>query len=152
MANAWVVTNGGAFPLWYHWRIIPGVVPLGPSEAEIGRAVNFWAGSAEVETRLRALSTSSTVVAMFLGYVPLTRFVTTFTGNFTTATFRRNIRLRSFVPLSTGSMARRMWRGPALTTRTSSRIKGDMDLLDLVAIKPETGTRGCDKHWPFGDP
>ena len=73
MANEWVVTNErAAFPLLYHWRIIQGVDQLGVGEAEISRAVNFWAGSAEVETRLRALSTSTTVVAMFLEHVPFT--------------------------------------------------------------------------------
>ena len=73
MANEWVVTDErAAFPVLHHWRIIQGVDQLGTSEAEISRAVNFWADSAEVETRLRALSTSTTVVAMFLEHVPFT--------------------------------------------------------------------------------
>ena len=71
--NEWVLTDErGAFPLLYHWRIIPGIVQFGPSEAEIVRAVDFWANSPEVETRLRALSASTTVVAMFLEHVPFT--------------------------------------------------------------------------------
>ena len=71
MASEWVVTGKhGAFPLLYHWRIVPAVSLFGPAEAEVLRAVEFWAGTPEIELRLRALSASTTVVAAFLEYVP----------------------------------------------------------------------------------
>jgi hypothetical protein len=68
----WVIRdNGGAFPLLYHRRIVPNVAPRELGEADISRALKFWAGSAEVEARLRALSASTTVVAVFTEHVPL---------------------------------------------------------------------------------
>jgi serine/threonine protein kinase len=73
MASEWVVTGKhGAFPVLYHWRIVPGVALFGPAEAEVLRAVEFWADTPEIELRLRALSASTTVVAAFLEYVPST--------------------------------------------------------------------------------
>lgn len=70
--NDWVIKDGrGAFPLLYHWRIVPGVAPRELDEADMNRAVTFWADSAEVERRLRALSASTTVVAIFIEHVPM---------------------------------------------------------------------------------
>jgi hypothetical protein len=72
MVSDWVIGgNCGAFPLLYHWRIVPNVAPRELGEADIVRALKFWADSAEVETRLRALSASTTVVAVFIEHVPL---------------------------------------------------------------------------------
>jgi hypothetical protein len=68
----WVIRDGrGAFPLLYHWRIVSGVARRELDEVDINRAVTFWANSPEVETRLRALSASTTVVAVFIEHVPL---------------------------------------------------------------------------------
>ena len=72
MVSDWVIRdNGSAFPLLYHWRIVPNVAPRDPGEADINRALKFWADSAEVETRLRALSATTAVVAVFIEHVPL---------------------------------------------------------------------------------
>jgi hypothetical protein len=72
MVSDWVMRdNRGAFPLLYHWRIVPDVGRRELDDDDIVRAVKFWADSAEVETRLRALSASTTVVAVFIEHVPL---------------------------------------------------------------------------------
>lgn len=72
MVSDWVIRdNGGAFPLLYHWRIVPNVVRRELAEAEIDRALGFWADSAAVETRLRALSATTTAVVVFIEHVPL---------------------------------------------------------------------------------
>jgi len=71
MVSDWVIRdNGGAFPLLYHWRIVPNVARRELGEAGINRALKFWADSAQVEMRLRALSASTTVVAVFIEHVP----------------------------------------------------------------------------------
>jgi len=60
------------FPLLHHWRQLPRPT-LGAdveSEADLDRAARFWDRSAAVETRLRALDRSTTVVALFLEHVP----------------------------------------------------------------------------------
>ncbi len=66
----WVVDGKCAnFPLLYHWRELPQQRSL-VDTADIARAVRFWGNSHPVETRLRALADSSTVVALFLEHVP----------------------------------------------------------------------------------
>ena len=71
MVSDWVMRDERcAFPLLYHWRIVPNVACRKLGEADILRAVEFWAGSAEIETRLRALSVATTVVAVFIEHVP----------------------------------------------------------------------------------
>jgi serine/threonine protein kinase len=60
------------FPLLYHWRMLPGLSfrPRAPESATLEDAVQFWGGSAAVRARLAALDGSSTVIALFLEYVP----------------------------------------------------------------------------------
>ncbi|SCX03704.1 hypothetical protein SAMN02799620_00629 [Mycolicibacterium fluoranthenivorans] len=71
MVSDWIIEDGyGRFPLLYHWRILPGVDRREADEADIVRAVDFWAGSTEVEARLRALSTATAAVVLFMEYVP----------------------------------------------------------------------------------
>ena len=73
MASDWVVDGKCAnFPLLYHWRELPGPrhVETAANSAELARAIAFWGNSHAVETRLRALTDSSTVVAVFLEHFP----------------------------------------------------------------------------------
>jgi hypothetical protein len=70
IASAWVL--GGAcrnFPLLHHWRVLPhwGSTSAG---MDIAGMVHFWGDSIAVEARLRALETSTAVVALFLEHVP----------------------------------------------------------------------------------
>jgi hypothetical protein len=73
IASDWVLDGVCSnFPLLYHWRVLPRTAP-GESAglpADIDRAVHFWGDSHAVETRLRALDTSSTILALFLEHVP----------------------------------------------------------------------------------
>jgi len=72
MVSDWAIGDERSpFPLLYHWRIVPDVARRELGEAELVRAVRFWANSAEVETRLRALSAATTVVVVFIEHVPL---------------------------------------------------------------------------------
>lgn len=70
IARDWVLDGAcPSFPLLYHWRVLPrrGTTP---ATADVDRAVRFWGNSAAVETRLRALEDSTTVIALFLEHVP----------------------------------------------------------------------------------
>jgi hypothetical protein len=64
------VLNGKCanFPLLYHWRELPQSrsVEAAVDTTDIARAVGFWRNSQAVETRLRALADSRTVIALFL--------------------------------------------------------------------------------------
>jgi hypothetical protein len=66
MASRWVLTGASpAFPLLYHWRTLPSHSNA-PRENDIAAMVAFWAGSAQIEQRLRALATAHTVAVLFL--------------------------------------------------------------------------------------
>jgi hypothetical protein len=71
MTTNWVLAERSeAFPLMYHWRMLPGAVPPGEEHADIDRAVAYWGGSAAVRRRLQALARSSASVVLFLEYIP----------------------------------------------------------------------------------
>jgi len=73
ICNDWVLDGACAnFPMLYHWRVLPGLSsgPTAALSADVDDAVRFWGSSPAVESRLRALDGSSTVVALFLEYVP----------------------------------------------------------------------------------
>lgn len=71
MVSDWVISGEcSSFPVLYHWRIIPDIARDRPAEEDIHHAVRFWRDSPEIEDRLRALAASSTVVAVFIEYVP----------------------------------------------------------------------------------
>jgi hypothetical protein len=56
MVSDWAIGDERSpFPLLYHWRIVPDVARREFGEAELVRAVRFWANSAEVETRAHGL-------------------------------------------------------------------------------------------------
>ena len=73
MTTNWVLAQRTeAFPLMYHWRVLPGAMPLPDELADIERVVAYWDGSAAVRRRLHALDRASVSVVLFLEHVPHT--------------------------------------------------------------------------------
>jgi hypothetical protein len=71
MTTNWVLAKQTeAFPLMYHWRVLPGAAPLAEELADMDRVVAYWDGSAAVLRRLHALAGASASVALFFEYVP----------------------------------------------------------------------------------
>ncbi|HEX5401886.1 MAG TPA: serine/threonine protein phosphatase [Pseudonocardiaceae bacterium] len=71
MTTDWVLTERSeAFPLMYHWRVLPGAAPLTEELVDIDRVVAYWHNSAAVRRRLDALATASASVVLFLEHVP----------------------------------------------------------------------------------
>lgn len=71
MITNWVLAEQSeAFPLMYHWRVLPGPTPLPEEHADIERVVAYWGGSAAVRRRLDALGQASASVVLFLEYLP----------------------------------------------------------------------------------
>jgi hypothetical protein len=73
MTTNWVLARRTeAFPLMYHWRVLPGAAPLADELADIDRVVEYWGGSPAVRQRLHALDQASASVVLFLEYLPQT--------------------------------------------------------------------------------
>ncbi|GAA4697644.1 hypothetical protein Prum_062130 [Phytohabitans rumicis] len=73
LTTNWVLARRTeAFPLLYHWRVLPGAVPLADELADVERAVAYWDGSAAVRERIQAVATASASVVLFLEYIPHT--------------------------------------------------------------------------------
>lgn len=74
MTTEWVL--GGltsAFPLTYHWRMLPsGPLALPDELQDVDQSVRYWSGSPEVRTRIGALAGASSAVWIFLEHVPYT--------------------------------------------------------------------------------
>ncbi len=73
IVSDWVLDGACAnFPLLYHWRVLPGlsIGSTATAPAEVDDVVRFWGNSPAVQARLGALDGSSTVIALFLEYVP----------------------------------------------------------------------------------
>lgn len=71
MTTNWVLAGRSeAFPLLYHWRVLPGASALPAELADVERAVGYWAGSAAVRERIDAMATASASVVLFLEYIP----------------------------------------------------------------------------------
>jgi hypothetical protein len=71
VTTSWVLARRAeAFPLMYHWRVLPGAAPLADELADVDRAVSYWAGSPAVRERINSVATASASVALFLEYVP----------------------------------------------------------------------------------
>jgi hypothetical protein len=69
MVTDWVLTRrSAAFPLLYHWRVLPGAPPPAEEHADVERAVECWGGSPAVRDRLRALARASASVVLFVEY------------------------------------------------------------------------------------
>ncbi|MER7007669.1 serine/threonine protein phosphatase [Dactylosporangium sp. NPDC000555] len=70
MTTDWVLAGQSeAFPLMYHWRVLPGAAPLAGEHADIDRVVDYWHGSPAVRQRLHALAGASASLVLFLEYV-----------------------------------------------------------------------------------
>jgi hypothetical protein len=71
MTTNWVLTKQSeAFPLMYHWRMLPGAPPPVDDHADVERVVAYWGGSAAVRRRLHALARASASVVLFLEHIP----------------------------------------------------------------------------------
>ncbi|MFC6081923.1 serine/threonine protein phosphatase [Sphaerisporangium aureirubrum] len=73
VTTEWVLGGrSGAFPLMYHWRVLPGAAPPAEEHADVERAVAYWGGAPEVRRRLHALREASASIVLFLEFVPHT--------------------------------------------------------------------------------
>ncbi|MFC8385980.1 protein kinase family protein [Nocardia sp. NPDC057272] len=73
MTTNWVLAAGReAFPLMYHWRVLPDTTPLPAELADIDRAVAYWDGRPQIRHRIEAIRDSSATIALFLEYIPQT--------------------------------------------------------------------------------
>jgi hypothetical protein len=71
MTTNWVLAETSeAFPLMYHWRVLPEPIPLPHEHADIERVVAYWGGSSAVRRRLKALGQASASVVLFFEYIP----------------------------------------------------------------------------------
>lgn len=71
ITTSWVLTGyTEAFPLLYHWRVLPGAPPPTDEHADIERVVAYWGGSGAVRERLRALAGASASLVLFGEYIP----------------------------------------------------------------------------------
>jgi len=71
-----IVTDGvlpgetQAFPLLYHWRVLPGRPAVAAEHADIDAAVAALDASAAVRTRLQALAAASSSLVLFFEHIP----------------------------------------------------------------------------------
>ncbi|WP_344614474.1 hypothetical protein [Dactylosporangium salmoneum] len=72
MTTNWVLAaDCDAFPLMYHWRVLPHCGQALPEElADVERAVAYWGGGAEMRRRIEGLRDASASIALFLEYIP----------------------------------------------------------------------------------
>jgi hypothetical protein len=69
LTTGWVLgRRTEAFPLMYHWRVLPGAPPLAE---ELGaQSAGDWSGSPEARERVDALAEASASVVLLLEYIP----------------------------------------------------------------------------------
>ena len=60
----------GAFPLLYHWRVLPGAPPPAEEHADIDTVVAYWGASSAVRARLAAVASASASLTLFQEFVP----------------------------------------------------------------------------------
>jgi hypothetical protein len=71
MTTNWVLARRSeAFPMMYHWRVLPGAAPVAEEHADTERVVAYWGGSSAVRRRLDAVARASASVVLFLEYIP----------------------------------------------------------------------------------
>ncbi|WP_405085540.1 serine/threonine protein phosphatase [Microbispora sp. NBC_01389] len=71
MTTNWVLAGrSAAFPLLYHWRVLPGAPPPGDEHADIEAVVQYWHGSPAVRDRLHAVARASASVVLFQEFIP----------------------------------------------------------------------------------
>ncbi|MFC9660584.1 serine/threonine protein phosphatase [Nocardia sp. NPDC127606] len=59
-----------AFPILYHWRVLPGRSPIAAEHADIDTVVTAHGGYPAVRTRLEALAGASSSLVLFCEYIP----------------------------------------------------------------------------------
>lgn len=59
-----------AFPLLYHWRVLPGRPPVAAEHADIDAVVARMGDSPAVRTRLESLAAASWSLVLFFEYIP----------------------------------------------------------------------------------
>ncbi|GAA4931223.1 hypothetical protein HD597_004987 [Nonomuraea thailandensis] len=73
MTTNWVLAGrSAAFPLLYHWRVLPGAPPPTEEHADVEAAVRYWGGSPAVRDRLHALARASAGIVLFQEFIPYT--------------------------------------------------------------------------------
>jgi hypothetical protein len=73
MATNWVLAGeSAAFPLLYHWRVVPGAPPVIEEHRDAAAAAEYWGGSAEVRGRLDAVASASSSLVLFSEHLPFT--------------------------------------------------------------------------------
>ena len=71
-ASDWVLAGRSeAFPLLYHWRVLPGAPPLAEAYVDVERGTAFWGGGPGIRRRLHEIAAASASVVLFLEYVPM---------------------------------------------------------------------------------
>jgi hypothetical protein len=71
MATNWVLAGrSAAFPLLYHWRVLPGAPPPADEHADVEAVVRYWDGSPAVRDRLHALARASAGIVLFQEFIP----------------------------------------------------------------------------------
>ncbi|MFI6734194.1 serine/threonine protein phosphatase [Nonomuraea sp. NPDC050451] len=71
MTTNWVLAGrSAAFPLLYHWRVLPGAPPPIDEHADVEAVVQYWDGSAAVRDRLHALARASAGIVLFQEFIP----------------------------------------------------------------------------------
>ncbi|MFD1546711.1 hypothetical protein [Nonomuraea guangzhouensis] len=66
MTTNWVLAGRSeAFPLLYHWRVLPGAPPPGDEHADVEAVVQYWDGSSAVRDRLHAVARASASIVLF---------------------------------------------------------------------------------------
>ncbi|MEU7984925.1 serine/threonine protein phosphatase [Streptosporangium canum] len=71
MTTNWVLAGrSAAFPLLYHWRVLPGAPPPAEEHADVEAVVRYWDGSSAVRRRLHALARASASIVLFQEFIP----------------------------------------------------------------------------------
>jgi hypothetical protein len=73
LTTTWVLAGQtAAFPLLYHWRVLPEAPQPSPGHADVEASTRYWGGSPAVRARLRALSRASACLVLFQEFIPHT--------------------------------------------------------------------------------
>lgn len=70
LTDAAVAGQAHAFPLLYHWRVLPGRAPIAEEHADIEAVVRACDGRPAVRARLEALAAASSSLVLFCEYIP----------------------------------------------------------------------------------
>lgn len=71
LTTNWVLAGRtAAFPLLYHWRVLPAAAPPTDEHADVERVVRYWGGSPAVRSRLRAVRAATASIVLFQEFIP----------------------------------------------------------------------------------